>query len=93
MQDITDWGTLVAVLTFLFGALGYLIKIAGSTFVAKINTLIEPLKDAINGLKSSVDAQVAEQKRTTDKLAEHDIHFAKHDEQIKTLFDEMKEGK
>ncbi|MCM0598399.1 hypothetical protein [Periweissella fabalis] len=86
MQDITDWGTLIAVLTFLFGVLGYLIKISGAAFVAKINTLIEPLKDAINGLKSSVDAQVAEQKNTNKKLAEHDIHFAKHDAQIDELF-------
>ena len=89
MQDITDWGTLVAVLTFLFSALGYAIKVAGTAFVAKINTLIEPLKDAINGLKLSVDAQVAEQKNTNKKLADHDIHLAHHDEQIKMLFSKV----
>lgn len=80
-----DTGTVVTIVLFLVTAIAtaittavnWAIKVGFSKPIATLTDAIDDLKEILGHIKDDTQVQ----------FKEHEVHLAKHDEQIKTLFE------
>lgn len=71
-----DLGALISLITVAFSVLAFLFRMM-------IGTPMNNLSNSIDKLSQRIDEDL---RAVDDRLDEHEIHLARHDEQINTLF-------
>lgn len=76
-----DGGAIVSIVLFLattaITLINWAIKVGFSKPIATLSSSIDELKEILGQIKDDTQVQ----------FKEHEVHLAKHDEQIKTLFE------
>lgn len=83
LLNLEDWAALIGIIGAVLGGLTGLIKM---WIINPLSGEIKQLNGNFNTLNSALDQSRSDMKNIENRIDEHDLHFVKHDEQLKTLF-------
>ncbi|WP_461243690.1 hypothetical protein [Secundilactobacillus muriivasis] len=81
--ELSEWVQLIAIVGFIAGIVAWVVRAA---IVAPLTTAINNLSSKVDGIGGNADRVHAEHDR---RLDEQDVHLARHDEEFKTVFNQL----
>ncbi|WP_225893705.1 MULTISPECIES: hypothetical protein [Levilactobacillus] len=78
---LTEWASIATLVVAVAGAIVWLVNTA---IVKPLKVSIDTLSQKVEGIGGNADVVHKEHDR---RLDEHEVHLARHDEEIKTLFE------
>ena len=79
-----SWQELAAIVTIIIAISGAIAWIVNLAIVKPLQTAMNTLSKKIDGIGGNADLVHKDHDRRLDK---HEVHLARHDEELKTLFD------
>lgn len=81
--ELGEWVQLIAIVGFIAGIVAWIVR---ASIVAPLTTAINNLSKKVDGIGGNADRVHAEHDR---RLDEQDVHLARHDEEFKTVFNQL----